>query len=89
MREEALAILRAGGADEVWTGPRHSAHMMGGTPMGATEADGVTDGHGRVWGLDNLFVAGAGLFPTGGAVNPTFTLLALGDRAAPAIAAAR
>lgn len=88
MRAEALAILKAGGANEPWTGPRHSAHMMGGTPMSAREADGVADSHGRVWGLDNLFLAGSGLFPTGGAANPTFTLLALARRAAPAIAAA-
>jgi choline dehydrogenase-like flavoprotein len=89
MRDEAAAIIRAAGAPEAFVSPRLSAHIMGGTPMGATEQEGVTDSHGRVWGLDNLFVAGSGLFPTGGAVNPTYTILALADRAAPAIAAAR
>jgi choline dehydrogenase-like flavoprotein len=30
-----------------------------------------------VYGIDNLFVAGSSVFPSGGYANPTLTLLAL------------
>ena len=43
---------------------------------------GVCDGDGRVHGVDNLYVAGSALFPTFGAANPTFTILALALRTA-------
>ena len=43
---------------------------------------GVVDSTCRVFGLDNLFVAGASLFPTSGAMNPTLTLVALAHRLA-------
>ncbi|MGH7105139.1 MAG: GMC oxidoreductase [Acetobacteraceae bacterium] len=33
-----------------------------------------TDPFGRVHGQENLYLVGASVFPTGGAVNPTFTL---------------
>jgi len=42
----------------------------------------VVDADGRVHGLANLFVAGSSVFPTGGAANPTFTLVALSLRLA-------
>ena len=43
---------------------------------------GVTDGTGRVHGLDNLYVAGSSLFPTSGWANPTLTIVALALRTA-------
>ena len=43
---------------------------------------GVTDGFGRVFGLDNLYVAGSSLFPTSGWANPTLTIVALALRTA-------
>ena len=43
---------------------------------------GVTDTHGQVHGIDNVFVAGSSLFPTSGYSNPTFTLVALALRTA-------
>ncbi|HEX2781236.1 MAG TPA: GMC family oxidoreductase, partial [Gemmatimonadaceae bacterium] len=55
-------------------------HMMGGTRMAAVESDGVVDTDGRVFGMDNLYVAGASVFPTGGMANPTLTLIALAMR---------
>ena len=81
MRQEGLAIFRAGGAEEAWNSPQAPMHSMGGTPMGAEPASSVTDSYGRVHELRNLFVAGPGLFPTSGAVNPTFTISALALRA--------
>lgn len=51
-------------------------HHMGTTRM-AEPAEGVCDGDARVHGVDNLYMAGSSLFPTGGWANPTLTILAL------------
>jgi choline dehydrogenase-like flavoprotein len=53
---------------------------MGTTRMHQDPRRGVVDPNGRVHGLANLSVAGASVFPTGGAVNPTLTLVALSLR---------
>lgn len=74
VRRQGLDVMRAAGAKQVWTGPLGSAHIMGGTVMGTDPAHSVTDPFGRVHGLENLYLIGASVFPTGGAVNPTFTL---------------
>ncbi|MBT3460319.1 MAG: GMC family oxidoreductase, partial [Halieaceae bacterium] len=80
--EEGEEIFRAAGASEVWHGPRVAMHIMGGTVMGSHEAESVTDEFGRVHDTDNLYVSGPSLFPSSGAVNPTFTLTALAERQA-------
>ena len=36
----------------------------------------------KVHGIDNLYIAGSSVYPTGGAVNPTFTLVAMSLRLA-------
>ncbi|MGH3159128.1 MAG: GMC oxidoreductase [Streptosporangiaceae bacterium] len=51
-------------------------HVMGGMMMGTDPATSVTDGYGRVHGLDNVFVADGSVFVTSGAHNPTNTLMA-------------
>lgn len=54
------------------------AHMTGTTRMSAADdGTGVADYDGRVWGLDNLYLATNGLIPTRMAVNPTLTGVAL------------
>lgn len=55
-------------------------HHMGTTRMHPDPRRGVVDPNGRVHGFANLFVAGASVFPTAGAVNPTLTLVALSLR---------
>lgn len=55
-------------------------HHMGTTRMAASDRQGVTDSHGNVFGVHNLFVAGSSLFPTSGWANPTLTLMALALR---------
>jgi choline dehydrogenase-like flavoprotein len=82
MRAQGLAIFRAAGAGQSWSGAPITAHLMGGTPMGSDPHHSVTDSYGRVHDLRNLFIAGTGLFPTSGAANPTFTLHALAARSA-------
>jgi choline dehydrogenase-like flavoprotein len=57
-------------------------HHMGTTRMAHHCASGVIDPDCRVFGFDNLYVAGSSVFPTGGWANPTLTLLALSLRLA-------
>jgi choline dehydrogenase-like flavoprotein len=45
--------------------------------MAAQETDGVVDSNNRVFGVDNLFVSGASVFPTAGTANPTLTVVAM------------
>lgn len=75
---EGKAIFNAAGATEVWQGQRFGMHIMGGTIMGENAANSVTNRYGQCHEIANLFIAGPGLFPSSGAVNPTFTLHALG-----------
>ena len=63
-----------------WHGNRAQMHSLGGTIMGESPDESVTNSYGQTHDVDNLFVAGSGLFPTSGAVNPTFTLSALALR---------
>ena len=57
-------------------------HMIGSTRMGKDPSVSVTDAHARVWGIQNLYLAGSSLFPAAGAANPTLTILALSLRLA-------
>lgn len=50
-------------------------HHMCTTRMAETPRDGVVDRDQRVFGIDNLYVAGASIFGTGGHANPTFTIV--------------
>jgi choline dehydrogenase-like flavoprotein len=52
-------------------------HHMGGTRMHNDRNQGVVNSDCRVHGIDNLFIAGSSVFPTGGYANPTFTIIAL------------
>jgi len=74
---DGLAIFKHAGANEAWLGPLVSMHIMGGTIMGNSAADSVCNEFGQTHEIENLFIAGSGLFPSSGAVNPTFTLHAL------------
>ncbi|MHA3980938.1 GMC oxidoreductase [Halovulum sp. GXIMD14794] len=57
-------------------------HHMGGTRMSASPADGVVDSDLKVHGLGNLYVGGSSVFPSGGYVNPTLTIVQLALRLA-------
>lgn len=65
-----------------------SLHYQGTMRMGARDdGSSVCDVNSRVWGLDNVHVAGNGVIPTMTAGNPTLTSVALSILGARAIAA--
>ncbi len=55
-------------------------HQMGTTRMSENGRTGVVDGDCKLHGIDNLFIGGSSVFPTGGGVNPTFTIVCLALR---------
>lgn len=69
------------GDDDAW--PNHLSggwHHMGTARMHEDPKQGVVDANCKVHGLANLFVAGGAVYPTGGAVNPTLTVVAMALR---------
>jgi choline dehydrogenase-like flavoprotein len=50
--------------------------------MGADAASSVTDSYGQTHDVPNLVIIGSSVFPTSGAVNPTFTIHAVTLRTA-------
>ncbi len=62
--------------------PISTMHPMGGTRMSETPARGVVDRDCKVFGVKNLYVAGASVFPSGGFANPTYTIVQLAVRLA-------
>ena len=57
-------------------------HHMGTTRMATSPSSGVTDADQRVFGTENLYVAGSSVFVTGGHVAPTLSIVALSLRLA-------
>jgi choline dehydrogenase-like flavoprotein len=86
--DKGLEIGKATGAKEVWPnkGPMPTIHLMGGTIMGRNAGDSVTNSFGQTHEIGNLWIAGPGIFPTSGAPNPTYTILALSLRGAEQLA---
>ncbi len=64
--------------DFVWR-PQIGCHHLGTTRMSASSAAGVVDSNLRAHDVDNLYIAGSSVFPTGGDSNPTLTIVALGS----------
>ncbi|MEO6517768.1 MAG: GMC oxidoreductase [Pseudoxanthomonas sp.] len=85
-----LARVSEGRFDpEPWIANEHSeplvygtSHHLGTTRMADDPQQGVVDRQCRVHGVDNLYVAGSSVFPTGGWAFPTFTIVALSLRLA-------
>ncbi|GAB4012803.1 GMC family oxidoreductase [Spirosoma migulaei] len=53
-----------------------ASHHIGTTRMSDDPHTGVVDRHSKVYGLENLYVAGSSVFPTGSHANPTLTIVA-------------
>ncbi len=64
-----------GGADT-------TRHIMGTARMGERAERSVVDAHGRLHGVENLFVADGSVFTSSGGLNPTLTIMALALRSA-------
>ncbi|MEO1672686.1 MAG: GMC family oxidoreductase [Cyanobacteria bacterium J06631_2] len=62
-------------------------HHLGTTRMHSDPQYGVVDPDCRLHGINNLFIAGSSVFPTGGYANPTLTIVALAIRLADKIKA--
>ena len=81
------AIHEAAGAEESFRVPPYpSTHNLGTNRMSARPEDGVVNGFGQAHEVENLFVSDGSLFTTGGAENPTLTIVALAIRQAGHIA---
>jgi len=82
--DEGLKIAKAAGASEMWSarGNMPTIHLMGGTIMGTGAGNSVVNSYGQTHDVPNLYIAGPGIFPTGGASNPTYTIFALSQRGA-------
>jgi choline dehydrogenase-like flavoprotein len=63
------------------------AHPTGTTRIGRSDDEGVVDSDCKVFGVDNLYVAGSSVFPTGSHANPTLMILALAIRLADTLVA--
>ena len=68
--------------EESWPITQDASHHMGTTRMGRDPATSVVDPDCRLHGVENVYLAGASVFPTSGCANPTFTLVALAIRLA-------
>ncbi|MBK8157763.1 MAG: GMC family oxidoreductase [Rhodospirillaceae bacterium] len=91
MRDHAFgrgsALYDAVGATRtIHTPPYPSTHNLGTNRMSAEAKDGVVNKHGQTHDIKNLFVSDGSQFTTGGAENPTLTIVALAIRQAEFIA---
>lgn len=84
---QGAAVYEAVDATRTYEVPPYpSTHNLGTNRMSARPADGVCDKWGRTHDVPNLFVSDGSVFTTGGAENPTLTIVALAIRQAEHIA---
>jgi choline dehydrogenase-like flavoprotein len=81
------SIYAAVGANRVIeTPPYPSTHNLGTNRMSENAKDGVVNKHGQTHDIKNLFISDGSQFTTGGAENPTLTIVTLAIRQAEYIA---
>jgi len=83
--DKAERWLKEAGAVTTWTSlpelasaSRGGGHMAGTCRMGTDPKTSVTDKHGKVHDIDNLFVSDGSLHVNNGGFNPSLTIMALG-----------
>lgn len=91
MREHAFRqgerVYQAAGAVKTFrTPPYPSTHNLGTCRMGASAKDSVCNSFGQTHDVANLFISDGSQFTTGGAENPTLTIVTLAIRQAEYIA---
>jgi len=80
-------VYQAAGAIKTFrTPPYPSTHNMGTCRMSARAQDGVVNAWGQTHDIPNLFISDGSQFTTGGAENPTLTIVTLAIRQADYIA---
>ena len=57
-----------------------TVHPLGGSPMGRSSDEGVTDAWGEVYGVPGLYVADGSVMPGPVGANPSLTIAALAER---------
>jgi choline dehydrogenase-like flavoprotein len=77
-----MNIFMSEAGEDIPAAIRGVKHHMGTTRMHADPKQGVVDADCRIHGIENIFVAGSSVFPSGGYPNPTLTLTALAVRLA-------
>jgi len=65
-----------------WPITQDASHHMGATRMGTDPSSSVVTPNCRLHTAENVYTAGASVFPTSGSANPTFTIVALSIRLA-------
>ncbi len=85
--QQGSAVYEAVGATRTMpTPPYPSTHNLGTNRMSKLAKDGVVNRWGQAHDINNLFVSDGSVFTTGGAENPTLTIVALALRQADYIA---
>jgi choline dehydrogenase-like flavoprotein len=85
--KQSTALYDAVGATRTLpTPPYPSTHNLGTNRMSEKAADGVVNKHGQTHDIKNLFVSDGSQFTSGGAENPTLTIVSLAIRQAEYIA---
>ena len=81
--KQGSAVYEAVGAIRTFpTPPYPSTHNLGTNRMSAKPRDGVVNSYGQAHDVKNLFVSDGSVFTTGGAENPTLTIVSLAIRQA-------
>ncbi len=84
---QGIAVYEAAGAQRtIRVPPYPSTHNLGTCRMSEKPGDGVCNKWGRTHDVPNLFISDGSQFTTGGAENPTLTIVALAIRQAEHIA---
>ncbi|MHA6687445.1 GMC family oxidoreductase [Mesorhizobium sp. A556] len=85
--KQSIALYDAVGATRTLpTPPYPSTHNLGTNRMSEKPQDGVVNKHGQAHDIKNLFVSDGSQFTSGGAENPTLTIVSLAIRQAEYIA---
>jgi choline dehydrogenase-like flavoprotein len=85
--KQGRAVYDAVGARQVFeTPPYPSTHNLGTNRMSERPEDGVVNRWGQSHDIANLFISDGSQFTTGGAENPTLTIVSLAIRQADYIA---
>jgi len=81
--KQGSAVYDAVGATATYEVPPYpSTHNLGTCRMSEKPADGVVNAFGQAHDIKNLFVSDGSQFTTGGAENPTLTIVTLAIRQA-------